>query len=251
MDNKQSPTIINDFFADLTKDYPRINEEWIELQCSDSLPYVNVEHVQKQLMKINVNKVPGPNDPVLKILKDFAYVLAFPLTEIFNDSFREKYFPKMWKQAMDTPNRIIRIVFLDFKKAFDLIDHNVLLKDMKFVCVRMPLIKWFTTYLNERSHYTELGNDTSDLRVIGGGVPQGSKIGPIATKINSLPAVIREEMSQIMATNSEACAVVDDDIIMFMDDSTLYEVLDVSTHTSGKPIGGLLGKINRIVKFTS
>ena len=98
LDNKQSATIINDFFADLTKDYPRINEEWIELQCSDSLPYVNVEHVQKQLMKINVNKAPGPNDPVLKILKDFAYVLAVPLTEIFNDSFREKYFPKMWKQ---------------------------------------------------------------------------------------------------------------------------------------------------------
>ena len=48
-------------------------------------------------------------------------------------------------------------------------------------------------------------------------------------------------MSQIMATNSEACAVVDDDIIMFMDDSTLYEVLDVSAHISGMPIGGLLG----------
>ena len=49
-------------------------------------------------MKINVNKAPGPNDPVSKILKEFAYVLAVPLTEIFNDSFREKYFPKMWEQ---------------------------------------------------------------------------------------------------------------------------------------------------------
>ena len=195
MNNKQSATIINDFFADLTKDYLRTNEEWIELQCPDSLLYVNVEYVQKQIMKINVNKAPGPNDPVLKILKEFAYVLAVPLTEIFNDLFREKYFPKMWKQyklkgipksipcstvdnlrpialtsvlskvqesfvvdwinedihdkisdsqfggirnsstslallylihkwyeAMDTPNRIIRIIFLDFKKAFDLID---------------------------------------------------------------------------------------------------------------------------------
>ena len=278
-------------------------------------------------MKINVNKAPGPNDSVLKISKEFALVLAVPLTEIFNDSFREKYFPKMWKQyklkgisksipcstvdnlrpialtsvlskvqesfvldwinedihdkisesqlggirnsstslallylihkwyeAMDTPNRIIRIIFLDFKKAFYLIDHNVLLKDIKFIGVRMALIKWFATYLNERSHWFELGNDTSDLRVIGGGVPQGSKIGPILIafiiKINNLPAVIREEMSQIMATNSEACSVVDDDIIMFMGDSTLYEMLDVSTHTSGMPIGGLLAKINRIVKFT-
>ena len=112
------------------------------------------------------------------------------------------YLIHKWYEAMDTPNRIIRIVFLDFKKAFDLMDHNVLLKDMKSVGIRMALIKWFTTYLNERSHYTELGNNTSDLQVIGGGVPQGSKIGPIAfiIKINNLPAVIREEMSQIMAT---------------------------------------------------
>jgi hypothetical protein len=37
---------------------------------------------------------------------------------------------------------------------------------------------------------------------------------------------------------------------MFMDDSTLYEVLDVSNHISGMPIADLLGKINRVVKFT-
>ena len=53
-----------------------------------------------------------------------------------------------------------------------------------------------------------------------------------------------------MATSSEACAIIEDDTIMFMDDSTLYEVLDVSNHISGMPIGGLLGKINRVVKFT-
>jgi hypothetical protein len=45
LNNKQSATIINNFFADLTRDYPRINEEWIELQCPDSLPNVSVEDV--------------------------------------------------------------------------------------------------------------------------------------------------------------------------------------------------------------
>ena len=98
LNNNRSVTIINYFFADLTKDYPRINEEWIDLECPDSLPSVSVEDVQKQLMKININKAPGPNDPVLKILKEFADVLAVPLTEIFNDSFRGKNFPKIWKQ---------------------------------------------------------------------------------------------------------------------------------------------------------
>jgi hypothetical protein len=81
LNNKQSATIINDF-ADLTRDYPQINEEWIELECPDSLPNVSVEYVQKQLIKINFNKAPGPNDPVtvLKILKEVAYVLAVSLS---------------------------------------------------------------------------------------------------------------------------------------------------------------------------
>ena len=81
-----------------TKDYPRTKKEWFEVECSDSLPKVSVEDVQNQLMRININKAPGPNDPVLKILKELACVLAVPLTEIFNDSFREMYFPKIWRQ---------------------------------------------------------------------------------------------------------------------------------------------------------
>ena len=46
LNNKESVTIINDFFADLTTDYPRINKEWFEVECSDSLPKVSVEDVQ-------------------------------------------------------------------------------------------------------------------------------------------------------------------------------------------------------------
>ena len=223
LNNKESVTMINDFFADLTKDYPRIKKEWFEVEWSDSLPKVSVEDVQNHLMTININKAPGPNDPVLKILKEFACVLAVPLTEIFNDSFREMYFPKIWRhykiksipksipsstadnlrpialtsvlskvqesfavnwmnqdihgkitesqfggirnsstalallylthkwyEVMDTPNRIIRIVFLDFKKAFDLIDHNVLLENMKSIGIRMSLIKWFAINISKR-----------------------------------------------------------------------------------------------------
>jgi hypothetical protein len=97
-----------------------------------------------------------------------------------------------WYEVMDTANRIIRMIFLEFKKAFDLIDHTILLENMKCIDVRMALIKWFTTYLNERSHCTELGNATSGLRVIRGGVPQGSKVGPTAfiIKIDNLPPTL-------------------------------------------------------------
>jgi hypothetical protein len=61
--------------------------------------------------------------------------------------------------------------------------------------------------------------------------------------------VIRDEMAQTMVTDSEACVVIDDDTIMFMDDTTLYESLDVSTHVSGVPIGSLSEKVNSVVEF--
>ena len=53
---------------------------------------------------------------------------------------------------MDEMQRVIRIVFIDFRKAFDLIDHNKLLENIKEMIVRSVLIRWFASYLNERSH---------------------------------------------------------------------------------------------------
>ena len=64
---------------------------------------------------------------------------------------------------MDEMQRVIRIVFLDFRKAFDLIDHNKLLENIKEMVVRSVLIRWFASYLNERSHFTQFGKEASDF----------------------------------------------------------------------------------------
>ena len=105
---------------------------------------------------------------------------------------------------MDEPQRVIQIIYLDFRKAFDLIDHNILLRNMKEMGVRLALIRWFGTYLNKRSHFTKFGNDTSDYAYINGGVPQGSKLGLIAfvIKIDKLPSVIKEEIQLMLSTNN-------------------------------------------------
>ena len=50
---------------------------------------------------MNVNKAPGPNDPILKILKNFARYFAIPLTEILKESFQSKIFPKAWKKYIE------------------------------------------------------------------------------------------------------------------------------------------------------
>ena len=61
-----------------------------------------------------------------------------------------------WNKALDLSQRVIRIVFLDFRKAFDLIDHNVLLDNC---CkVRPGLISWLGSYLSKRMQVTRFCN---------------------------------------------------------------------------------------------
>ena len=57
--------------------------------------------------------------------------------------------------------RVIRI-FLDLRKAFDLINHNILLENMRTINTRQSLIKWFVTYLKNKSHFTTVAKDESE-----------------------------------------------------------------------------------------
>ncbi len=90
--------------------------------------------------------------------------------------------------AMHTPGKVIRIVFLDFRKAFDLRDHNKLLETFIIVGVRPALVGWFASYVHGevhgRSQITSFQSVKSDLRKVKGGVPQESKLAPIAFILN-------------------------------------------------------------------
>ena len=138
--------------------------------------------------------------------------------------------------------RVIRIVFLDFRKAFDLIDHNKLLENIKEMVVRSVLIRWFASYLNERSHvFTQFGKEASDFVNVTGGVPQSSKLGPIAfvIKINMLPSVIE----QVVAQGVNDDVVVDENTILFMHDTTSWKALDVHNH------GNISEKVDLVKDF--
>ena len=67
---------------------------------------------------------------------------------------------------------------------------------------------------------------------------------------NQLPSVIRDEMNIILASSNEGHVVTEDEKIMFMDDTTKCEVLDVTGHISGTEIGGLPREVNKVQKFT-
>jgi DNA-binding XRE family transcriptional regulator len=66
---------------------------------------------------------------------------------------------------------VVRIIFLDFRKAFDLIDHNKLLQNFEKIGVRPALLAWLGSYLQGRSQVTKVGNTFFDPAYIKGGVP--------------------------------------------------------------------------------
>ena len=75
------------------------------------------------------------------------------------------------------------ILFLDIKKAFDTVTHNLLLKKLQHYGLSDIVLKWFESFLTTRYQQTKIGELLSELALVICGVPQGSVLGPILFSI--------------------------------------------------------------------
>ena len=84
----------------------------------------------------------------------------------------------MIRKALDEDRFACR-VFIDLQKAFDTVDHDILLSKLNYYSIRGASYQWFKSYLTGRQQYTIIVHLKPDICSFNYGKPQGSVLGPI------------------------------------------------------------------------
>jgi len=109
--------------------------------------------------------------------------------------------------------RVVGLVAIDLKKAFDTVDHQILLSKLKFYGIEGVPLQWFKDYLLNRSQITSLNGTLSRKEFIKTGVPQGSILGPLLfiLYVNDLPGCLMSSKVNMYADDT-AFYAMDKDI---------------------------------------
>ena len=118
------------------------------------------------------------------------------------------YLTETWKANMDK-GKVVGVIFIDFRNAFDCVDHEILGFKMQGCGISGNLLVWLKDYLNNRKQYAEINGKKSKLLIVEYGVSQGSLFGP-----RLFPIYV----------NDLASSITTGELYLYADDNTAYVI---------------------------
>ena len=108
------------------------------------------------------------------------------------------------------------MILIDLQKAFDTIDHEILIEKMALIGFSQPTINWFKSYLENRKFIVSVEDSFSDPGDLVCGVPQGSIMGPLLflLHVNDMPGSVN-------------C-----DLLLYADDTCLIKQIENNLETN-------------------
>ena len=147
-----------------------------------------------------------------------AYLNSFDVLHKYQSGFRSGHSTETalilmtegWLKAINE-GKFVGSIMVDFRKAFDLVDHDLLLKKLSYYKCGSNFINLMKSYLKNRTQVLSVNGTKSNTDEISSGVPQGSILGPLLFLIfiNDLPLVLSGKVS---STD------------MYADDTTIYDI---------------------------
>ena len=139
---------------------------------------ISILPIVSKCIEFNVNEQLSDYFENNKLLTDHQYGFrknhstTYLTLDLFDDIFDNK-----------SKGNVPAIIFLDIKKAFDTVDHQILIDKLKFYGVDGTVILWIKSYLTDRKQSTKFLGIKSLYQCIKFGVPQGSLLGPLLFSI--------------------------------------------------------------------
>ena len=118
-----------------------------------------------------------------------------------------------WQSSLDKGHSV-RLLLVDFSKAFDRVNHNILFQKLLDRNVPQCLLRWLFSYLSRRQQRTRARRKTSNWQYLNGSMPQGSLLGPLAFLVQI------DDLAPGCLTHK------------YVDDTTMTEILTSATSPS-------------------
>ena len=172
-----------------------IYKDGSKTECGNYRPISVISIVAKVFEKLVCNQLRSFMKENNIIIDEQSGFRPYHSTEtILLDSTNE------WLYNMDK-GLINGVLFLDLKKAFDTVNHKILLTKLEMYGIRGCSLEWFRSYFMNRRQVCAINGKLSDEKQINCGVPQGSNLGPFLflLYINDLPNCLDTTNARLFA----------------------------------------------------